>query len=389
MRVPVDIKETAQRHLRSRIPPRPPAKAGSALRFGVLGTSRVASRVLIDPARLHAEVIVDAVAAEDHTRATQFAREHGIARVFGSYDELINDPNVDAVYIGVASNKHLELAQKVLARRKHVLLGTPSVCTEAYAGHLFHSSSLLQANRPVLLEAIPYRFHPSWIAFQSHIDRDNIKDVKVTVTMPVSPNTPRNLPFRAEQSGAAMMGPVYALSILQGIFRCDASECEEWNHGVDEYSGRFKFELNNRRAATGVVRGLKVKGGEKYTVVEVVVMHERIEETPQDPEERWKRYQTRTVRLHCSWGRPALIRIAVEDVHAMYDVETEDADETLIGDMLAPYTLRDAGVDRDSKPYWKTPKYMLDEFVHRVKGRPGSGAWITAADSMGLTRLIE
>jgi hypothetical protein len=113
------------------------------------------------------------------------------------------------------------------------------------------------------------------------------------------------------------------------------------------------------------------------------------EEHP-DPHAGEKLYRTRTTRLHCSVGTPARNRIEVEDVRVTQDEKTgEELDRRRTVEKLTPYTWRDLSIDRDSKPYWTAPKYMLDEFVNRVRGRPGSGAWVTTADSMVLATMVE
>ncbi|KAK3303407.1 uncharacterized protein B0T15DRAFT_495963 [Chaetomium strumarium] len=204
MNLSVGFKEWAQRHIRSRFfPPTPPTKAGNALRFGIMSGGSVAPEVLIDPARLHPEVVVAAVvAATNSARAERFAKEHGIPRVLTSFDELINDPTIDAVYIGAGMD----------------------------AQRLFHSFPILRPDGPVFLEAIPYRFHPSWIEFQRRIDKYRVSEVRVTVMTPVASNAaPGNARFMAEQSGSARMGPAYAFSILQGIFGFGVPRCEQWN----------------------------------------------------------------------------------------------------------------------------------------------------------------
>ena len=68
------------------------------LRIGILGAASIAPSALIKPAKGSGEVVVAAVAARDGVRAQAFATKHGIARVHESYDALIADPDLDAVY---------------------------------------------------------------------------------------------------------------------------------------------------------------------------------------------------------------------------------------------------------------------------------------------------
>ncbi|KAK3303408.1 uncharacterized protein B0T15DRAFT_504632 [Chaetomium strumarium] len=152
----------------------------------------------------------------------------------------------------------------------------------------------------------------------------------------------------------------------------------------------FRIQLNGRRTARAVVRGMKAWHFARHTVAEVVVVHSRVEETHADPKAGKNLYKTRTVRLYFSWGRPARNQVEVEDVRVVQDEKNgEFLDRRKTVKRRTPYTLREVSLDRDSKPYWTAPKYMLDEFVNRVRGRPGSGAWVTTADSMVLATMVD
>jgi predicted dehydrogenase len=76
------------------------------LRIGILGAARIAPLALIKPAKGNVEVVVAAVAARDAARAQAFAAKHGIARVHESYETLIADPDLDAIYIPLPNGLH-------------------------------------------------------------------------------------------------------------------------------------------------------------------------------------------------------------------------------------------------------------------------------------------
>jgi predicted dehydrogenase len=91
------------------------------LRIGILGAARIAPAALIKPARQVPEVEVVAVAARDRDRAAAFARKHGIPTVHGSYDELLADPGVDAVYNPLPNGLHGRWTLAALHAGKPVL----------------------------------------------------------------------------------------------------------------------------------------------------------------------------------------------------------------------------------------------------------------------------
>ena len=106
-----------------------------------------------------AEVV--AVAARDRARADAYARENGIPRAFGSYEQLLADPDVQAVYISLPNSLHAEWSIRALQAGKHVLCEKPfsrhvSDVVDAYAA--------AEAAGALLMEAFMYRHHPQTAA---------------------------------------------------------------------------------------------------------------------------------------------------------------------------------------------------------------------------------
>lgn len=79
-------------------PPTSLPKSSKPLKFGILGAANIAPNALITPARTHPEVQIYAVAARSLDKAREFAQKHGIEKAYGSYDELLDDNEVDVVY---------------------------------------------------------------------------------------------------------------------------------------------------------------------------------------------------------------------------------------------------------------------------------------------------
>src|SRR5512144_341678 len=99
--------------------------ASSPLRIGVLGAAKITPMALLRPARAVREAAVVAVAARDEQRARRFAAKHGIARVHPTYDALLADPEIDAVYNPLPNGLHCEWTIKALQAGKHVLCEKP------------------------------------------------------------------------------------------------------------------------------------------------------------------------------------------------------------------------------------------------------------------------
>ena len=133
------------------------SELAAPLRIGVLGAARIAPSALIKPAKDNAEVVVAAVAARDGSRARAFAAKHGIARVHESYEALIADPDLDAVYNPLPNGLHGKWTRAALAAGKHVLCEKPFTANAAEAREI---AGLAARSDRVVMEAFHYRYHP-------------------------------------------------------------------------------------------------------------------------------------------------------------------------------------------------------------------------------------
>ena len=128
-----------------------------AVRIGILGAARIVPQALIKPARQVAEVTVAGVAARDKARAQAFASKHHIPQVFASYDELLADPTINAVYIPLPNGLHAVWTLRALAAGKHILCEKPFAANAAEAEQMEQAA---QKSGLVLMEAFHYRYHP-------------------------------------------------------------------------------------------------------------------------------------------------------------------------------------------------------------------------------------
>jgi predicted dehydrogenase len=126
------------------------------LRLGLVSTANINAKLLAG-ARLVDEVEVVAVASRDAERAAGYAAEHGIERSFGSYDELLADPELDAVYISLPNSMHVDWSIRALAAGKHVLCEKPLARSVEPVERAFHAA---EAAGRVLAEAFMWRHHP-------------------------------------------------------------------------------------------------------------------------------------------------------------------------------------------------------------------------------------
>jgi len=127
------------------------------VRIGVLGAAKITPAALLKPAKSVDEADVVAVAARDPERARAFATKRGVARALDSYDALIADPDIDAVYNPLPNGLHAEWTIKALEAGKHVLCEKPFTANAAEAELV---AAAAERTGLVVMEAFHWRYHP-------------------------------------------------------------------------------------------------------------------------------------------------------------------------------------------------------------------------------------
>lgn len=161
-----------------------PSSSPPPLRIGLIGASNIAKFAVLWPASRHSDVAVHAVAARSSEKAKAYAKQNGIPVVHGTYQNLIEDPNVDAVYVGVISELHFSLARLALEHGKHVLLEKPAVFSANQARTL---SALSQSVNRAVLEAFHWRYHPAAMRVKDLLENGNaageLQEIHLTASL--------------------------------------------------------------------------------------------------------------------------------------------------------------------------------------------------------------
>ena len=173
------------------------------MRIGILGAARIAPLALVIPARTNADVVVAAVAARDVSRAEVFATKHGIARFHDSYEALIADPEVDAVYNPLPNALHGRWTRAALTAGKRVLCEKPFTANAAEAREI---AELAAKSDRVVMEAFHYRHHPLALRIEQIIasgELGKLERVEAAFSLPL----PKFSDIRYDYSlgGGAMM----------------------------------------------------------------------------------------------------------------------------------------------------------------------------------------
>lgn len=132
------------------------------VKIGILGCANIARQFIRD-VRSSPLVRVDAVASRRGEVARAFASENGVARSFPSYDAMLADPMIDAIYLPLPNSMHAEWAIKTAHARKHVLCEKPLALNRREAESMLEAA---QRNGTVLIEAYPYWFQPQMQALR-------------------------------------------------------------------------------------------------------------------------------------------------------------------------------------------------------------------------------
>jgi predicted dehydrogenase len=184
------------------------------LRIGILGAARIAPMAIIRPARRVPDAVVAAVAARDPGRAQAFARKHGIPRVAASYDALVADPEIDAVYNPLPNSLHAAWSIKAMEAGKDVL------CEKPLASNATEAHTMAQAasrHGRMLVEAFHYRYHPLAARMKAIVDSGALGAVRhVEATMCIPLVVPGDIRYRWELAGGATMDiGCYAINMVR------------------------------------------------------------------------------------------------------------------------------------------------------------------------------
>lgn len=185
--------------------------------WGVLSVANIAMTKVIPAMQASALSRVGAIASRSLERAERAATELGIDSAYGSYEELLADPGIEAVYIPLPNHLHLEWAQAAARAGKHVLCEKPLAMTSAEATAMVETCE--QAG-VLLMEAFMYRLHPLWLKAKELVEGGAIGELRSVQTafsyFNDDPSNIRNIP---EVGGGALYDiGCYAVNAARFLF---------------------------------------------------------------------------------------------------------------------------------------------------------------------------
>ncbi len=197
------------------------------LQIGIIGAAGIAPAAIIRPASRTDRATIAAVGARSAERAAAYAAEHGIPRSYGSYEELLADPELELIYIALPPSQHAEWSIKALRAGKDVLCEKP-FALDADEARAMNAVAAETGKR--LIEAFHDRYHPLWdatVAIAARLGTLRSVEGVFLVTNPYEPGTLRHEP--ALGGGALMDLGCYPLHWLRNLTGEEpAVESVEW-----------------------------------------------------------------------------------------------------------------------------------------------------------------
>jgi predicted dehydrogenase len=219
----------------------------TTLRWGILSTANIATEKVIPGIRRAARCEIVAIGSRDAEAARVAADRLAIPRAYGSYEALLADPDVDAVYIPLPNHMHAEWTIAAARAGKHVLCEKPLAVTAADAERMVEAC---EAAGVRLMEAFMYRHHPSWVAVRELVASGRIGTLSAVQSwFGFYNDDPANIRNIREFGGGALYDVgCYCVNLSRMLFggepvRVEASVVRDGGDGVDTLTtGVLEFE---------------------------------------------------------------------------------------------------------------------------------------------------
>ena len=276
------------------------------VRWGVLGVAGIAVNKVIPGMQRSGTSRVEAIASRSPDRAEEAAARLSIPRWYGSYQDLLDDPAVEAVYIPLPNHLHAEWAIKAVEAGKHVLCEKPLATSAAEARDMVHAAETAGV---LLMEAFMYRLHPLWVEVRRLLAEGAIGDLRAVQVFfsyyNVDPDDIRNIarfgggaladigcyavnaarmlfdsePIRV--SGAVRRDPGFGTDVLTSALleferghatvTCSTQLEEDQRVHIHGTTGRILIEIPFNIPPDRVTRILVASGGEPPVAPDIVV----------------------------------------------------------------------------------------------------------------------
>lgn len=304
------------------------------IRWGILSTAKIGREKVIPALQKGQNCKVMAIASRNEEQAKTVAKNLQIPKAYGSYEALLKDSEIDAVYIPLPNHLHVDWAIKSLEAGKHVLCEKPLGTSVADAKRLLH----VAAEKPQLkvMEAFMYRFHPQWQFVQQQVAKETLGELKAIQSFfsyyNVDMNNIRN---RKDAAGGGLMDiGCYCISWSRWLFGAEPEKVV----GLIENDPRSHTD----RLSSGFLHFLK--GTSSFTCSTQLMPYQRVNlvgtdgrmeievpvnAPPEKPSILW---------VHTKAGSEKMVFDAVDQ----YTLQAEAFAQAIINNTAVPISLQDS-----------------------------------------------
>lgn len=190
----------------------------SNVRFGILSTANIGTNMVIPAMQKGKKCEVIAISSRNEAKAKKAADDLGLPKHYGSYEAMLADPDIDAVYNPLPNHLHLPWTLKTLQAGKHVLCEKPITMNTAEAKQL--ADAVSKSNGLKVMEAFMYRFHPRWIKVKQLVDEGSIGELKAVHSyFSYFNDNPDDIRNKPEMGGGGLMDiGCYCISSARHLF---------------------------------------------------------------------------------------------------------------------------------------------------------------------------
>ncbi|KAL5610920.1 hypothetical protein FOBRF1_007037 [Fusarium oxysporum] len=372
MAMVLQITTFLQQWLESRPSVKAGPKSSDPVRFGILSTAMINPAGLIHPVETHPNVVIKAIASRDVRNAQKAAKTYKIEKAYGSYEELLADPEIDAVYISLPNGMHAEWAKKALSAGKHALIEKPVSSNGDEAASIFDAA---KENNKVAVEAFHWRYHPAAHVVKSLVDSGRYGRVLSTcarMTTPAGSIPKSDIRWQWDLAGGSLMDMTYTVSATRYILGAETPVNVEFAKArplkgdgrVDEaMEARLQFETDG-----GLVQSdIKTDMNQPFAGRLVP-----------------KVWELPSIRIDLEHATIYYYNFMMPHIYHYIQVTDKQTGQT---HTQKHYSFGPSWGPR-SEPWWSTYRYQLEAFVDKVTGKEPAH-WISPEDSIAQMRTLD
>ena len=236
------------------------------VKWGVLGTAGIAAGCTIPGMKKADGCELYAIAGRSIEKANAFKEKFGFEKAYEGYDALLSDPEVEAVYIPLPNNIHVEWVIKALNARKHVLCEKPIAMNESELRRMFKAA---KENNVILMEAYAYLHNPYISSLKDLISNGEIGDVDYIDTAFLTQDYTEDFRLHKELGGGGIYDigcycTTMILSLIDSPIEYIKADAELDKKGVDHMAGVLLKFKNGSRASFNAGMMLGTDSNDRY-----------------------------------------------------------------------------------------------------------------------------